>query len=77
MDEGEKEKQVRRLRHSIRGSVNAIKLGITVLEIGLPADEAAEFLTYIEDAAGSLGAQLDEYEAAIGDGPPAPEAGGI
>jgi hypothetical protein len=73
MDEAEKEKEVRRLRHSIRGSVNAIKLGVTVLEIGLPADEAVEFLTYIEDAADQIGKHMDEYETVIADQPPASE----
>ena len=65
MEAIKQEDDVRRLRHSLRGSVNAMKLGITVLEIGLPAGEAAEFLTYIEDAAASVSSMLDDYEAAL------------
>jgi hypothetical protein len=62
---------IRRLRHSLRGSINAMKLGLTVLEIGLSPAEAGEFLGYIEDAATSICVHLDEYDKVLDAGPQA------
>jgi hypothetical protein len=64
-DQTEPSESIRKLRHSLRGSINAMKLGITVLEIGLPPSEAEEFLGYIEDAATSICAHLDEYDKVL------------
>jgi hypothetical protein len=36
--------EVSLLRHSIRGTINALKLGVSAMETGLTHDEAIEFL---------------------------------
>jgi hypothetical protein len=54
--------ELSRLRHGMRGILNAMSLGVCALEIGLSAKESAEFLKDIERSAGELTALLDEYE---------------
>ncbi len=51
-----------RLRHGMRGLLNAISLGVCALEIGLTKEESVEFLGDIARSAGELSAMLDEYE---------------
>ncbi len=52
-----------RLRHSIRGCINALKLGTSALDTGLTREETLEFLDYFEQAAEKMCHLLDEYEA--------------
>jgi hypothetical protein len=51
------------LRHSIRGTIHALKLGATVMEGDLPREEALEFLGYMIESADKMNSLLDEYEA--------------
>jgi nitrogen-specific signal transduction histidine kinase len=51
------------IRHSIRGTINALKLGAQVLDDRLPREEAIEFLDYIIQAADRMNVLLDQYEA--------------
>lgn len=51
------------LRHSLRGTINALSLGIQALDTGLTREEALEFLDYIEQAADKMSVVLDQYEA--------------
>jgi hypothetical protein len=73
MDHDDQNEAIRKLRHSLRGSINAMKLGLTVLEIGLPASEAGEFLGYIEEAADSICVHLDQYDLVLDKIPPGTE----
>jgi nitrogen-specific signal transduction histidine kinase len=50
------------LRHSIRGTINALKLGVSAMDTGLTDDEAVEFLDYIIQAADKMNTLLDQYE---------------
>ena len=52
-----------RLRHSIRGCINALKLGTSALDTGLNREETLEFLDYFDQAAEKMIHLLDEYEA--------------
>ena len=52
-----------RLRHGIRGNLNAIKLGLSALELGLSRDETVEFLEYLDQAAEKLAEQMGEFDA--------------
>ena len=51
------------LRHSIRGTINALKLGTSAMDTGLTRDEAVEFLDYIVQACDKMCSLLDQYEA--------------
>jgi hypothetical protein len=51
------------LRHAIRGTIHALKLGATVMEDDLPPDEALEFLNYMIESSEKMCSLLDEYEA--------------
>jgi hypothetical protein len=51
------------LRHSLRGTFNALKLGVSAMETGLTRDESLEFLGYIIQATDKMSAALDDYEA--------------
>ena len=55
--------EVSLLRHSIRGTINALKLGVSAMDTGLTPDEAIEFLDYIIQATDQMNTQLDKYEA--------------
>jgi nitrogen-specific signal transduction histidine kinase len=50
------------IRHSIRGTINALKLGVQVLDDRLPTEEAIEFLDYIIQGADRMNTLLDQYE---------------
>ena len=52
-----------RLRHSIRGCINALKLGTSALDTGLNRAETLEFLDYFDQAADKMVHLLDEYDA--------------
>lgn len=54
---------VARLRHSIRGCINALKLGTSALDTGLNREETLEFLDYFDQASDKMVTLLDEYEA--------------
>lgn len=51
-----------RLRHGIRGNLNALKLGLSALELGLSRDETLEFVEYLGQAAEKLDEQMGEYD---------------
>ena len=51
-----------RLRHSIRGTINALKLGTSALDTGLTREETLEFVEYFEQAADKMVVLLDEYD---------------
>jgi hypothetical protein len=51
------------LRHSIRGAIHALKLGVAVLEVEVPAEEAVEFLDGMIESAEKMSSLLDDYEA--------------
>ena len=53
---------LRVLRHSIRGTINALKLGVSVMDEKLSREEAAEFLNYIIEGSDKMNSLLDEYE---------------
>jgi hypothetical protein len=55
--------EVSLLRHSIRGTINALKLGVSAMDTGLTRDEAIEFLDYIIQATDKMCTELDQYEA--------------
>jgi hypothetical protein len=52
-----------RLRHSIRGCINALKLGTSALDTGLNREETLEFLDYFDQAAEKMCHLLDEFDA--------------
>lgn len=54
---------LRLLRHSIRGTINALKLGASVLDERLPQDEAIEFLDYMIQGAERMISLMDQYDA--------------
>ncbi len=64
-----------RLRHSIRGCINALKLGTSALDTGLTREETLEFLDYFDQAADKMCTLLDQYDALPADAvtPPLPE----
>jgi hypothetical protein len=51
------------LRHSLRGTFNALKLGVSAMDTGLTQDESLEFLGYIIQATDKMSSALDQYEA--------------
>ncbi len=51
------------LRHSLRGTFNALKLGVSAMEAGLTHEESLEFIGYIIQATDKMSAALDDYEA--------------
>ncbi len=51
------------LRHSMRGTINALNLGTSAMDTGLTRDEALEFLDYIVQAADKMCTLLDQYES--------------
>ena len=51
------------LRHSIRGTLNALKLCVSAFEMPLETSEKLEFLSDIESSADRLAELLDRYEA--------------
>ncbi len=53
----------RLLRHSLRGTINALNLGVMALDVDLTRDETLEFLEYIIEAAEKMCVLLDKYEA--------------
>jgi signal transduction histidine kinase len=54
---------VSRLRHAIRGCLNALKLGVSALDTGMSGDEAVEFLGYLEQSADKMVVLLDQWES--------------
>ena len=52
------------LRHSIRGTLNALKLCVSAFEMPLDTSEKLEFLSDIESSADKLAELLDRFEAA-------------
>jgi hypothetical protein len=55
--------EVSLLRHSIRGTINALKLGVSAMDTGLTREESIEFLDYIIQATDKMCTELDSYEA--------------
>ncbi len=51
-----------RLRHSIRGCINALKLGTSALDTGLTREETLEFLDYFDQASDKMIHLMDEYD---------------
>jgi signal transduction histidine kinase len=51
------------LRHSIRGCLNALKLGAAALETGMSREEVNEFLTYVEQASDKMVRLMDQWDA--------------
>lgn len=56
------EDPVRRLRHDIRGRLNALKLCVAALDTPIETDEAVEFLGDIAGLCDSTVELLDELE---------------
>ncbi len=54
------------LRHSIRGCLNALKLGTSALSAGLSQEEVLEFLCYLELAADKMKRLMDDADALFG-----------
>ena len=54
---------LRLLRHSLRGTINALKLGASVIDERLPRDEAIEFLDYMIQGADRMQTLLDQYDS--------------
>jgi hypothetical protein len=50
------------LRHSLRGTINALKLGVSAMDTGLDDAEAVEFLDYIIQASDKMCVLLDQYD---------------
>jgi hypothetical protein len=63
------------LRHSIRGTLNALKLCVSAFEMPLETSEKLEFLSDIESATDKLVELLDRFEVLTpgNDSPPAGE----
>lgn len=59
------------VRHEIRGTMNALKLCVSALEMPLETSEKLEFLADIESSADKVVALLDEYETLASASPPA------
>lgn len=55
--------EMRRLKHDIRGCLNAMKLGTSVLDMDLPVAEALEFLAQIEQTADKLVILMEKWDA--------------
>ncbi len=53
---------LRLIRHSIRGTINALKLGAEVLDDRLPPEEAIEFLDYMIQGADRMCTLLEQYD---------------
>ncbi len=51
------------VRHSIRGTFNALKLCVSALEMPMEDPERLEFLSDIESSADNLALLLDQYDA--------------
>lgn len=49
------------MRHSLRGCMNALKLGASVLDDDMPAKESLEFLGYMEQAADKMVVLIDQW----------------
>ena len=47
-------------RHAMRGSMNALKLAVAVLEAEMPPEETLEFVSYLENAADKLIRLIDD-----------------
>ena len=62
------------VRHAIRGTLNAMKLCVSALEMPLEPSEKLEFLADVESSADKLVALLDEYEAFTPTIPPPPQS---
>ncbi len=54
--------EVRILRHSIRGTFNALRLGISAMYTDLTPEEAVEFLDYMIQACDKMCEELDQYD---------------
>jgi hypothetical protein len=67
--------EVKLLRHSIRGTINALSLGTSAMSTGLTRDEAIEFLDYIIQAADKMCSLMDQYDALPDSARPVPPAG--
>lgn len=49
------------MRHALRGCMNALKLGVSVLETDMSAEESLEFLAYLEQAADKMVGVIDRW----------------
>ena len=66
------------LRHSIRGTLNALKLCVSAFEMPLETSEKLEFLSDIESSADKLASLVAAFEAHPGHpGAPAGEAAAV
>lgn len=54
---------VSRMRHAIRGCLNAMRLSAFALEASMTPDDAAEFLGYLENSADKLLALIEQWDA--------------
>jgi hypothetical protein len=52
-----------RLRHAIRGCLNAMKLGSFALDTNMTREEADEFLGYLEQSADRMVWLMDQWDA--------------
>jgi hypothetical protein len=52
-----------RMKHALRGCLNALKLGTSALDMDLPPAEALEFLAHIEQAADKLVILMEQWDA--------------
>ena len=62
------ETDIRKLRHNLRGRLNALKLCVSALEILENDQERVEFLEMIESSAEKTAEALDAMLAVMGDG---------
>ena len=62
------ESDIRKLRHNLRGRLNALKLCVSALEILENDQERVEFLEMIEQSSDKTAEALDAMLAAMGDG---------
>jgi hypothetical protein len=53
------------MRHALRGCMNALKLGVSVLDTDMTADESLEFITYLEQSAAKMETLLDQWETKL------------
>ena len=60
------------VRHAIRGTLNALKLCISALEMPMTESDKLEFLSDVEFAAGRLAELLSEFETFPEDSGPLP-----
>ncbi len=52
-----------RLRHTIRGCLNSLKLGTSALDTELSPEEVLEFLYYLDQAADKMVRLIDQLDA--------------